>query len=157
MTEPRRKWLKWALVASVALNLAFAGLVAGALVKGPPPAPWPGIALLQYARALPEPFRGDLGHSLRDHGPAWKGPREALRSQRDALAAALTAQPYLPETVEALFERETTLTSELSGRGAELLLAQIDRMTPEQRAAYARELQDGPRHGPGKPPGRPGD
>ena len=149
MADTRRVW-KWALVGSVALNLAFAGLVAGALLKGPPPAPWPGIALLQYARALPDPFREDLGHALRARGPAWKGPREALRGQREALATALTAEPYAPDTVAALFARETELTTELSNRGAALLLEQIGRMTPEARAAYAASLREPPRHGPRK-------
>lgn len=148
MADSRRTWMKWALVASVGLNLAFAGLVAGALIKGPPPAPWPGIALLQYARALPEPFREDLGHALRDRGPDWKGPREALRGQREALAAALTAEPYAPDTVAALLARETELTSELSNRGATLLVEQIGRMSPEERATYAAALRDLPLRGP---------
>lgn len=143
-----RNWMKWALVGSVGLNLAFAGLIAGALAKGPSPAPWPGIALLQYARALPEPFREDLGHALRNKGPAWKGPLEALRGQREALAVALTAEPYAPETVSALLARETALTNELSNRGAALLLEQIGRMTPDERAAYARTLRELPHHGP---------
>lgn len=144
----RHTWMKRALVASVGLNLAFAGLVAGALVKGPPHTPWPGIALLQYARALPEPFRDDLGHALRDKGPAWKVPREALRGQREALASALTAEPYAPDTVAGLLARETRLTSDLSSRGAALLVEQIARMTPEERTAYATALRELPRHGP---------
>ena len=140
MAPSRRSWLKWALVASVALNLAFAGLVAGALIKGPPPAPWPGIALFQYARALPDPYRDDLRDSLRERRQEWKDAREALRDQRRALATALTAEPYAPETVADLLHREVTLTSELSGRGADLLLAQIERMSPQDRAGYAAAL-----------------
>jgi len=84
------------VVASVGLNLAFAGLVVGAMVKGPPRTPWPGIALLQYARALPEPFREDLGRSLRDQSGDWKRPREALRAQREALATAHAVPPSAP-------------------------------------------------------------
>lgn len=148
MADSRRTWMKWALVASVGLNLAAAGLVAGALLKGPPPAPWPGLALFQYARALPEPFREDLEHTLRDRSGEWKEPRDALRGQRDALAAALTAEPYRPDGVAILLARQTALTSELSNRGAGLLLAQIGRMSPEERAAYAAALRDLPRHGP---------
>ena len=63
MAERSRNWLKWALVASLAVNLAFVGLVVGALIKGPPHAPWPGIALWHYARALPDPYRRDLGEA----------------------------------------------------------------------------------------------
>ena len=75
--------LKWALVASLGLNLAVVGLIAGALVKGPPPRPLPGIALWHYARALPDPYRRDLGRALRDNRRDWIGPREALRGQRE--------------------------------------------------------------------------
>ena len=83
--------------------------VAGAVLKGPAArAPWPGIALLQYARALPDPFREDLGRALRARGPGLEGSaRQALRGQREALATALTAEPYAPDTVAALFARET--------------------------------------------------
>jgi uncharacterized membrane protein len=152
MADRRRNWMKWGLVASVAVNLAFAGLVAGALLKGPPPPPPPGIALLQYARALPEPYRDDLRETLRHRSPDWNGPREALRGQRDALAATLEATPFLPEAVEALLARETELTSELSERGSALLLEQIARMSPEDRAAYAEALREMPRRGPRKGP-----
>ena len=152
MAIAHRNWLKWGLVASLGLNLAFAGLIAGAAYKGPPPAPWPGIALLQYARALPEPFRGDLERSLRDRSRDWKGPREALRGQREALATALSAEPFLPDTVAALLARESELTSELSNRGATLILEQIGRMTPEQRVAYAEALREDRHHGPHRPP-----
>lgn len=158
MADTRRNWMKWALVGSVCLNLAFAGLVAGALLKGPPPAPWPGIALLQYARALPDPYRDALGHALRDRSGDWKRPREALRGQREALALALEADPYRPEAVAELFARETALTNDLSQRGTTLLLEQIGRMSPADRAAYAAGLREPPRHGPRKPegPGRGG-
>ena len=125
MADTRRRWMKWALVGSVCLNLAFAGLVAGALLKGPPPAPWPGIApppvRPRPARAVP---RGPRQRAPRQ-GPDWKGPREALRGQREALATALTAEPYAPDAVAALFARETELTTELSNRGAALLVEQI--------------------------------
>ena len=89
-----RPWLKWALVASLGLNLVFAGLVAGAVFRGPPPPPMPG--LWHYARALPEPYRRDLGRALRDSRDDWIGPREALRAQQAAMAAALTAEPFEP-------------------------------------------------------------
>jgi uncharacterized membrane protein len=146
MAEPRRpNRLKWALVASLGLNLAVIGLVAGALIKGPPPAPWPGIALWHYARALPDPYRHDLGRALRDNRREWMPPREALRGQRSALAAALTAQPFAPEAVAGVLTREAQLTGELSRRGAGLLLAQIERMSPAERAAYATALAEEPR------------
>lgn len=154
MPSPRRPWLKWLLVASLALNLGFAGLIAGAVFKGPPPPPWPGIGLLQYARGLPEPYRRDLGKALRDARPEWTRSRAALRDQREALVAALVSDPYDAAAVRDLLAREAAATGELSSLGADLLTAQIERMRPDERAAYAAALGrdrgphgDGPRGG----------
>jgi uncharacterized membrane protein len=147
MAEPRSiNWLKWGLVASLAVNLGFAGMMAGALIKGPSHGRSPGVALLHYARALPEPYQDDLRRQMREHRGEWAETREALRGQRAALAVALAAEPYAPEAVAAIFEREVRLSGELSTRGAELLLAQIARMSPDERAAYAQALRE-ERHG----------
>jgi uncharacterized membrane protein len=147
MAEGRSiNWLKWGLVASLAVNLGFIGMMAGALMQGPSRGRPPGVALLHYARALPEPYQDDLRRQMRAHRGEWAEAREALRGQRAALAAALTADPYAPETVAAIFEREVRLTGQLSTHGAELLLAQIARMSPDERAAYAEALRE-ERHG----------
>jgi uncharacterized membrane protein len=139
---PRRNWARWALVASLGLNLIFVGLITGALAKGPPPmvVPWIG----QYVRALPEASRRELGRSLRESRPDWSGMREAWQGRRQALAAALTAEPFDPAAVAALIEADRRLAGELAERGADLLLVEIERMSPEERAAYAAAL--GERH-----------
>jgi uncharacterized membrane protein len=140
MAEPRR-WLKWALVASLGLNVAVLGVVGGAIVKGPP-GPMPGIALWHYARALPDPYRRDLGRALRDSRRDWVGAREALLGQRAALAAALTAEPFDPAAVEAVLARQSRLTDQLVARGTRMLVTQIERMTPDERATYAAALTE---------------
>jgi uncharacterized membrane protein len=145
MAGRRIAWMKWSLVASLAVNLAVAGVVLGAFLKGPPPAPWPGIALWHYARELPSPYRDELGRELRARRGEWVGPREALRGQRAALAAALTADPYVPEAVAEVLNREALLTKELLDGGVTLLLDQIGRMSPEERLAYAEKLREDPR------------
>lgn len=146
MDEPaakRRPWVKWLLIASLGLNLALLGLIGGALLHGPPgPPPPPG--LWQYGKALPEPYRKDLGEALRQSHGDWKGPRNALRGQRAALADALVAQPYDPGAVGAVLAREPRLSDELAVRGARMLLDQIARMSPEDRAAYAEALRQKP-------------
>ena len=144
---PRRNWLKWALIASLGLNLAFVGLVSGAVMRGPPGG-GPGPGLWHYAHALPDPYRRDLGRALRASRGDWIGPREALRAQRADLAAALRAEPFEPEAAAAVLARERVLTGELAERGTALLLEQITRMTPDERAAYAEALLED-RHGPG--------
>jgi uncharacterized membrane protein len=143
--SPGRPRLKWALLASLGLNLVFVGLLAGAVFRGPPPPPMPG--LWHYARALPEPYRRDLGRALRESRPDWAGPREALRAQQEAMAAALTAEPFDPAAVGEILTQRTRVSDELATRGAEMLVAQITRMSPAERTAYAEALRDAP-HGP---------
>ena len=76
-----------------------------------------GPALWHYARALPEPYRHDLGQALRASRGDWIGPREALRGQRRPLAAALTAEPFDPDAVAAVLTQQTQVTGDLSARG----------------------------------------
>lgn len=150
---PRRNRTRWLLVASLGLNLVAAGVIGGAIIKGPPPPdPGPGPALWHFARSLPDPYRHDLGEALRATRKDWIGPREAMEGVSRQLAAALEADPYDPEAVRQLFQQQTEIASRLSLRGSDLLMAQIDRMTPVDRAAYAERLrvQRGPK---GPPPG----
>jgi uncharacterized membrane protein len=132
-----RSWWRWLLVASLGLNLAFVGLVAGAVLRGPPHSGPPAPGLWHYARAMPDAHRRDLGRALRASRPDWGGAREALRGQRTALAAALTAEPFDADAVAAILQEEARLTGTLAERGARMLMDQIAQMDAEERAAYA--------------------
>lgn len=145
---PRRRWVGYALAASLAVNLAVLGLVAGLVLKGPPDRPGPEMGLWRYGAALPPPYREDLMRALRDGRKAWQADRTRLGGQRAALAAALTATPYDPGRVAAILASERDMLGSLAERGTGLLLTQIDRMDAEARAAYAARLRD-PRPGPG--------
>jgi uncharacterized membrane protein len=142
-----RPWRRWLLLASLGLNLVFVGLVAGVVLRGPPDGGPPGPGLWHYARALPPAHRRDLGRALRESRPEWTGPREALRSKRIAFAGALTADPFEPAAVAAILDDEVRLTGGLAERGTRLLLEQIERMTPEERAAYAEAILKDRRRG----------
>ena len=140
MADPaKRSWRTWLIVASLGLNLALLGVIGGAMLKGPPPPPLPGIG--HYARALPEPYRRQIGHALRESRRDWGGTREAIRAQRDALAAALTAEPFDPAGVADVLKEESRLIDALAARGTGLLIAQLEQMSAEERAAYAEELR----------------
>jgi uncharacterized membrane protein len=137
-TTPRpRPWRRWLLYASLGLNLAFVGLVAGAIMRGPPEVSPPGPALWHYARALPAEQRRDLRQALRASRPEWIEAREALGAQRAAFAAALTAEPFDPDTVAQILAEEARLSGGLADRGTRLLLDRIAQMDSDERAAYA--------------------
>ena len=153
---PRGPRLKWALVASLGVNLVFVGLFGAAFFRGPPPPPTPG--LWHYARSLPEPYRRDLGQALRASRGDWIGPRDALRTQRAGMTAALTADPFDPDAVAKVLAGEMEILGDLSTRGRAMLLAEITRMSPADRAAYAEALaadrgrrgREGGNGGPGR-------
>lgn len=150
-----RPWARWLLVASLGLNLLIVGMAAGAFLLGPrhPPPP-PGAAIWHYGKALPDPYRRALAQDLRASRGDWSSARDTLRGQREALAAALEIEPYDPAAVAAVLDREASLTVELATRGTGLLLAQISRMPPADRRAYAEALRRdrGPEGRDGKGP-----
>jgi uncharacterized membrane protein len=145
VTTPRRRWLRWALIASLALNLLILSLVAGVLMRGTPGRMVAAAGLWHYGHALPAPYRHDLGRALRASRGDWDGPRKALRGQRAELAAALRAEPFEIATVEAVLNEEAQIAGDLARRGTGLLLTQIDRMDPAERASYAEALMEAPR------------
>ncbi len=154
----RRRWLAPALVVSLGVNLAVLGFVAGLALHGPPKdgprgGPSSDGGLWRYGADLPEPYRDALMRALRESRGDWGAERTRWRGQREAVAAALVAEPFDPAAVAAALGAERALMSALAERGTALLLAQIERMDPEARRAYAAALLD-ERHGP---PGRPHD
>lgn len=142
---PRRRWTRIALLVSLGFNLAFFGLFAGLAFKGPP-GPGGGMdpGMRFYGAALPEPYRADLGRSLRASRDEWAPPRQRLHDLRGNLAAALTAEPYDPAAVAAVVESGPETMASLGRRGAGLLLEQIGRMDAATRAEYARRLLEAP-------------
>ena len=150
----RRNWTRWVLVASLGLNLVAVGIIGGAILHGPPPPDiGPGPALWSFARALPDPYRHELGQSLRATRKEWSGPREAMETASRRMAAALRAEPFDPAAVHALLAERIDVADRLGRQGAGLLMAQIARMSPADRAAYATALLE--RRGRHGPPGEP--
>lgn len=151
----RRRRTRWALIASLGLNLVAAGVIGGAILKGPPPPdPGPGPALWPVARALPDPYRHNLGEALRSTRKDWSGPREAMDSLSRKMAAALQAEPFDPAAVRTLLVGQLDVANRLGLQGTDLLMAQIARMSPDDRRAYAAELME--RRGRrGPPPPKP--
>jgi uncharacterized membrane protein len=128
------------LAISLGLNLALVGLVAGLLLNGPGDTRRAVPPHLHYALSLPAPYRQDLRQSLRASRDDWEGARARLQDRRAAFATALVADPFDLQGVADVLAQEDDLARALSERGAGVLLAQIARMSPEDRAAYAENV-----------------
>ena len=90
-----RSWRNWALVASLGLNLAFVGLLAGALDQGPAAAAVPGHRAVRprAARSLPpRPRTRPAREPPRLVGPARGAARPARGARRGADRRALRSR-----------------------------------------------------------------
>jgi uncharacterized membrane protein len=128
------------LTLSLGLNLALAGLVAGLVLSGPGDSRRAVPPHLHYALSLPAPYRQDLRQGLRASRADWEGKRTRLEDRRAAFATALVAEPFELQGVADVLAEEDDLAGALLQRGARMLLEQIGRMSPEDRAAYAENV-----------------
>ena len=143
-TEKRRspRWMKVLLIGSLAVNLAIAGLVAGAAWRfagpdGPPRAGLPlGVALY---RALPEEDRRALRRDLRTAGAAH---RQARRAFYGAVPEALRADPPDFEALDRLLADERRLHGAWQDEANRAWRAHVGAMTREARADYADRVED---------------
>ncbi len=139
------RWMRIALIVSLALNLAVAGLVAGAMLHGP----FGGrdgrpeirrLGLGPFADALAEPDLAALGEAVRREEGSFRARRDAMRSDFDAFLAALRAAPYDHAEVARLIASQQERVVESQRLARALLLERIEAMGPEERAAYADAL-----------------
>lgn len=164
---PSRRGLKIALAVSVALNLAVAGLVAGAVLKSGPMRDQMvrDLGFGPFAEALSDNDRKALRRAFVDRSPGLRDLRETLRRDMDVVLSALRAQPFDPAAFRAALAVQTERLTGQMQMGQQLLAERIDSMSEAERLAFADRLEDSMRRGPhgGKSngdrsgDGRPGD
>ncbi len=145
------RWMRLALVASLAVNLAVAGIVLGSVFGDGPDrrAPRPGaIGLGPFADALSETDRAAVMRAYREEAGAFRDNRAAFRAQFNDLLTALRAEPYDPGTVREIIGAQDAKLAERVRLGRALLLERLDTMTATEREAYAERLEDNLRRGP---------
>lgn len=139
-----------ALAVSVALNLLVIGLVAGAMLRdGGPRGRMAGDpAFGPFTEALAPEDRAALRQEFVQRIPEMRDMRRQMRTDFAALLEALRAEPFDAGAVRGLIEAQS---ARMAGRlqvGQELLVARIEAMTPEARAAFADRLESRLRRGP---------
>ena len=146
-TTPQNKgtprWIKIALIVSVAANLGIAGVIGGAALRAPEihrnnlEAP-DGVAML--ARAMPAAHQRELREGLRDRRGGLRPDREALRSLRGRFVLALRAEPFDIDAVNNVFADQRAMLSKLTEAGHDSVIEQIGKMSPQDREKYLRRL-----------------
>lgn len=142
-----RPWLKVVLFTSLALNLAVAGVMIGAVVRfgpfdgGHPPRL--DMVVGPYTHALSHQDRRAIGERLRDDYRAARPSREQVRAEFAEVLTALRAKPYDGDKVEAILMRQMKIGTERQERGQHLLIERLEQMSDTERAEFADRLEEG--------------
>lgn len=153
-----RPWLKAVLFVSLALNLAVAGLVIGAVLRfgsfdGPRP-PRLDMVVGPYTHALSHEDKRAIGRALREEYRGSRPSQEQIRADFATVLQALRSTPYDGAKVETILKGQMKAGTERQELGQRLLLERLSRMTDAERAAFADRLQEGlERHRPLRQPG----
>ncbi|MBD3765689.1 MAG: periplasmic heavy metal sensor [Rhodobacterales bacterium] len=144
--------LRLALFVSLAINLAFAGVVAGAWVRGHDGQPHRGtvrdLGFGPFSEALTPEDRAALLAGFRARGPAPEELRRQSRADIAALTAALRADPFDPEALRRALRAQVSRLSDRLTLAEALLFQRLVDLDPAARAAFADRLERGAPHGP---------
>ena len=160
---PRKqgRWVRVALAASLAVNLAVAGLVAGAMLRdsgGMQARMMSGdLGFGPFTDALSKDDRAELREAFFAASPEMRDTRRAMKADFNELLAQLRTVPFNAEALRASFDKQSTRNSDRLQLGQRLIFDLLVGMTDKAREAFADRLEEnlskGPKHrgGPEKP------
>ncbi|MFK7870850.1 MAG: periplasmic heavy metal sensor [Roseobacter sp.] len=140
------RWLKPTLLVSLALNLAFIGVIAGAALRfdgtprftgGPPPSGSFGRA---YMMALPKEDRREIMRAVRTSNDAGLPDRAARRDMFKAVVAALEATPFDLTQLDAAVSRQAQSSIAVQSAAQGAWLAHVAAMEDAERRDYAQAI-----------------
>lgn len=140
---PMRPWLRILLFASLAINLAVAGLFVGFVLKGPSKHDRGRDPVAPYTRAFDEDQRGELWRAIRQQYHEDRradGRPDILGEYRTALEA-LRAEPFDAEGFGRVLAEQGARADERRHRGETVLLDYVTTLSAGDRAAYADRLE----------------
>jgi uncharacterized membrane protein len=142
----RWNWLKIALVASLAVNMLFAGAAAARFVMGDAPV---RFAMLSQVQLVPRKFLGELDGDrrrelldvIRPYNKTFREGRQNVRAEITAIADALEAEPYDAARVTAAVNRFSAESVALVNEGGQAALDMFARLSPGERTLLAKHLR----------------
>lgn len=145
------RWIKGLLFGSLALNLAFVGLIAGAVLRHDGPehrgahTPGPAAFGQPYLRALPREARREMFRSLReaDGFP----DREERRAVYAEVIARLRSEPFDVAALAAVVSQQAEGSIAVQRAAQDAWLQIVAQMSPAERAAYAEAVSETLRQG----------
>jgi uncharacterized membrane protein len=139
-TAPR--WLRVALLASIALNVLVLGVVAGGLWKLREAATMSAIgpSMLAYSQSLPQDRRDNVRRLFAENRPAIRPLRRATQEARAELRRIMTAEPY--DMARAIAAHRTLVAAEARQREAigKIVAMAAERLSASERREFFRWL-----------------
>lgn len=141
------RWLTITLVASLGLNLALVGFIAGkASHSGMASlAPDPFLGAFRMLRELPEARRDALRPVLREHFKEIRPDLKRLRDAHQDVGSALAAEPYAPEPLAAALARFRMALLAGQEHSHRALVQIAEQMTPGERRQLLEVMSRHPR------------
>lgn len=140
-TAPGNPWRKafWLLLA---LNLAVAGLMAGAALRGMGEGPMRrDLGFGPFSEALAPEAHQRLRSAYMGHRPDMQARRDLRRAEAEAVLGALRAEPFNPAAFEAALGQMAGRAEEEAALGRALLVGEVRQMSAAERQAFADRLE----------------
>ncbi|MBX9861568.1 MAG: periplasmic heavy metal sensor [Hyphomicrobium sp.] len=141
--DPGKRRLKYALIASLALNLLILGAVAGTMLghRQHMPRGGPGggedFGMMGLTRVLPDERRKEMRKLLREDRASLRPLMDDVRTARRAAADKLAAEPFdraaLDAAISSVAEKERTLRQ----TAVKAFLGHVETLKPDERAKLA--------------------
>ena len=136
--------VKIALAVSLALNLAVAGLAAGAWLRDGPRGGMPrDMSFGPFSEALDDADRKSIRRALLSRIGEFREQRQAAKAEFEALLVALRAEPFDPAAMQSALSAIEARNSERLELGRRLIETRLTEMSPEARRAFADRLEAG--------------
>lgn len=145
-SRPAGRGLKLLLAVSLALNLAVAGIFAGVALRGhdpdrPPPAAVRDLTFGPFTEALTREQRRAMLRGFAERGPGLREMRAQMRTDFDAVLAALRATPFDAAAFQAAVAQQNTRFTARAESGREALVGLVLQMSDPERAAFLERLE----------------
>ncbi|MEJ6745601.1 MAG: periplasmic heavy metal sensor [Yoonia sp.] len=140
-----RSLLRTVLVVSLALNVAVIGAVVGLTLSGRSHAGPPQRMSFEFGalgRVLDRDDRRAISEAMRRNGPRPLS-RDAVKLQLGAIAEALRAEPFDPDTLTGLIAELRNRSTRVQQNAQTAFVAHLTAMSADERATLADKLERG--------------
>ncbi|MEM7471915.1 MAG: periplasmic heavy metal sensor [Pseudomonadota bacterium] len=141
-----RNWLRWLLVASLAINLLVAGAFIGSYASpksGKERNQTAEMAVGPYGRAFSKEDRSAMRASFEQRRGTFRENRAKMRAFAQSLAEVVRATPFEGDAVRAILTEQRALQIQMQEAGSTIMIERLEQMSPERRAAFADRLEKG--------------